>query len=65
MSSDDTRKGIQKFVINTYINHSAVENTADLQRKLFSQNEKFIVNIPLDDILDCKSHYIKYLLRNF
>ena len=33
-------KGIYKVVINTYINHSTVDDMADLRQKLFSQNEE-------------------------
>lgn len=63
MSFDDTGKSFRKFVINTHINHNAVENVADSQRKLFSQIEKYIDDLPIkDDLVDYKTlrcHYIK------
>ena len=60
-------KGIYKVVINTYINHSTVDDMADLRQKLFSQMKKSIENLPIREALHCKiliSYYMMYLSNN-
>ena len=66
--SQVTVQSLHQFVFGTYFKNSNVTSLSEMRRKLFSQNQKSIENLPpTKNSLHYKilrSHYITYLLKS-